>query len=155
MRRIFLVLMIVMLPLRGWMGDVMALEMSTAGPMTHSIAAASKNTDATINIANYLYKTWTNGQFTSQIVRSAPPDCPGHAAMADADSDTATFDNADASAASEHCNACNACDICHGVALANAVTVHPTDLAPDALPFTGSTRFTSATRAPGQKPPIS
>ena len=82
-------------------------------------------------------------------------DCPGHAALSDVDSGASLVVDTDADVASGHCTACNACQICHGAALANAVMVQQAELAPDALPIIGSTRFTSAASALGQKPPIS
>ena len=94
MRRFFLALMIVLLPLRGWMGDAMAVEMSTAMVMQNmtqnsgqnsgqkTAQTTAKNVDATITVANYLYTTWANGQFDAHKVMSGSPECPGHAAMA-------------------------------------------------------------------------
>ena len=51
MRRLFLFIMIALLPLRGWMGDVMAVEM------------ASQTMNATKSVANYVYPTRAKGQF--------------------------------------------------------------------------------------------
>jgi hypothetical protein len=166
MRRIFLILMIALLPLRGWMGDVMAVEMSTA--------MASQNAVAITNIANYLYTPWENAQFDHLKAKSAAPDCPGHAAMASgiptaapgaaalAQLDGAVIDHAihhamdDASgdATNAHCNTCGVCQICHSVALTQSGVSNLPDFASHTLPAMGSDRFTSAVAALGQKPPL-
>ena len=156
MRRLFLFIMIALLPIRGWMGDVMAVEM------------ASQNMTATESVANYVYPTRAKFQFGSKNAALAQADCLAHAAMAfgpaeestdavaatdvaDADAATATADND----TQGHCNTCGVCQICHTVALANAVASHGPDFTPHPLPSMGSTRFASALTALGQKPPIS
>ena len=97
--------MIVLLPLRGWVGDAMAIEMSQKMPPTASATlssnvshnttpkmspnvpaqgtpvTASENHDATKFIANYLYRTWENSQFGNETLVSASAECPGHSAM--------------------------------------------------------------------------
>ena len=150
MRRLFLFIMIALLPLRGWMGDVMAVEM------------AAQNTTATKSVANYAYPTRAKVQFDSKIAALAHADCPGHAAMASgpAAESTDTVAPADAATAADdtangHCNTCGVCQICHTVALANAMASNAPDFTPYPLPCIGSTRFASAFTALGQKPPIS
>ena len=158
MRRLFLVLMIALLPLRGWVGDVMAVEMSTV--------VGAKNSNATINVANYLYTTWEKGEFNPQKVTSGTPECPGHAATASGHVATAPENSAlpltgdiaasvSAEAAGGHCNTCGACQICHSVALASTVALSSPDVLPHTLPSIGSTRFGSAVAALSHKPPIS
>ena len=156
MRRLFLFIMIALLPIRGWMGDVMAVEM------------ASQNMTATESVANYVYPTRAKFQFGSKNAALAQADCPAHAAMAfgpaaestdvvaatdvaDADAATATADND----TQGHCNTCGVCQICHTVALPNALALSPHDFVPQTLPSVGSIRFASALAALGQKPPIS
>jgi hypothetical protein len=39
MRRLFLLLMIVLLPLRGWAGDLMGVQMAIGGLASHSVGA--------------------------------------------------------------------------------------------------------------------
>ena len=142
MRRLFLILMIALLPVRGWVGDVMAVEMS--------MVMAAQNEIATESVASYAHSTGARGQFDSENTAPAYAECPGHAGAAPADM-VATADNA----TNGHCNTCGVCQICHTVALATTVAQYPADPKPDALPFIGSTRFASAVTALGQKPPIS
>jgi hypothetical protein len=154
MRRLLLILMISLLPLRGWVGDVMAVEMSTA--------AAAQKANATELVANYVYPTLARGQFDGKNAVPAHLECPGHAAAAagptaDSTSAGASVDvvaSAD-DAPNGHCNTCSVCQICHSVALASAVVVYLPNFTANTLPFTGSTRFASAFTALSQKPPIS
>lgn len=154
MRRIFLVLMIVLLPLRGWVGDVMAVEM------------ASQSSNATESVANYASHTRATAKFDGKYTPLAHVECPGHAATAlesaaDWTGGTAlagVVDAGDATtdgAAKGKCNTCGACQLCHTVALANTVAARLADFTPDTLPSIGSTRFASALTALSQKPPIS
>lgn len=81
MRILFLALMIALLPLRGWVGDAMALERVTPSQTTHHAAAPA----------------------------TALPDCheahPDHAGMAG----TASEDAGQASADCDTCTACQIC----------------------------------------------
>ncbi len=150
MRRIFLFIMIALLPLRGWMGDVMAVEM------------ASQGMNATNSLATYSYSTRATGQFDSKNAASAHSECPGHAEMAvgpeadtlDAVAPTDAAATAD-DAADGHCNTCGVCQICHTVALASAMVPYPPEFIPQTQPAASSIRFASAFAALGQKPPIS
>lgn len=153
MRRLFLILMIALLPVRGWIGDVMAMEM------------ASKQIDATKVVANYLYPTLEKSLFDTESSVSSRAECPTHAAMTSAlaaDASGAVWladapgvvNDADG-AASGHCNTCGACQICHSVALASNIALNPPDFTAFAPPSTGNTPFASALTALSQKPPIS
>ena len=142
--------MIALLPLRGWMGDVMAVEM------------ASENMNATNLVAIYVYPTRATGQFDGNKAAPAHLECPEHAAMAlgPATESIDTVAPADVATASDdtangHCNTCGVCQICHTVALANDVASNAPDFTPHPLPSMGSTHFASALTALGQKPPIS
>lgn len=145
MRRIFLIVMIALLPLRGWVGDVMAMEM----------AAQSVNT--TNSVATHAHGARAEGQFDSEKVASTHAECPGHAATASGQASTASdaLPEGDSDSASGHCNTCGVCQICHTVALANALTGSAPGFIPHPLPAIGSTRFASAVTALSQKPPIS
>ena len=150
MRRLFLFLLIALLPLRGWVGDTMAMEM----------AALKLNT--TKLVANYSIPTWGKAHFDDKITAPAIVECSGHAAMAvgvaaasgDAVASANTVDAAN-DAHNGHCNMCNVCEICHTVALTQAVAVVPPGFIPQMLPAAGSIRFASALTALDQKPPIS
>lgn len=129
MRHIILALMIILLPVRGWVGDVMATEMVSGQGMYLQMAshAGADQSDQT-------------------RLAHAMPDCAGHSAAAQ---DTPE------SEPDAHCATCSACQACHTVALlpeaANSVAVSPSP----ALPHSTATVFASAHVALGQKPPIS
>jgi hypothetical protein len=99
MRHLLFALMIVLLPLRGWMGDAMAYSMLGMG--TNQTAQVA--TDTTYSVANNDHMALT---LASNFANSAPqeksnPPCHG------AD----TQDNA--SPASPASNACTVCQVCH------------------------------------------
>lgn len=149
MHRWLLILMIALLPLRGWVGDVMAVEM------------ASKSFTATENIANYSIPKMANDGFNDKNTVGTHAECPGHADMPNGLSASstgtavlaATAENGN-EPASGHCNTCSTCQICHTVALTSHMALNPPGFTPHALPATGSIRFASAFTALGQKPPI-
>jgi hypothetical protein len=141
MRRIFLILMIALLPLRSWAGDIMAMEMT----MQHVIA---------INfIAISPDNTGASGLFYAHKAASTGAECPGHTAMGFAPAPAAA--DPAYTPSDGHCSTCGVCQICHTVALAQAtVWLAPAFIAPTLVPI-GGTRFTSALPALGLKPPIS
>ncbi len=128
MHRLILILMIALLPLRTWAGDIMAVQMLT--PIGFSQSAAVNEIPG-----------------ASQEVQKAEADCPGHSA-------NASGAKAKQSPQS-HCNTCVTCQICHSVTITvstpNLVAQPPFAQAP---PF-DTPRFTSAEPALSQKPPIS
>ena len=143
MRHLLFALMIALLPLRGWVGDVMATEMA--------VPKAAQLQNATEMVATHAQGAGASGHFdhastepaAAQPVPVPVPDCAGHGAgenspMADA-----------------HCESCAACQACHTVALSPLTPVTPSVMAPPALPRSPATHFASATAALGQKPPIS
>ena len=135
MHRLFLIIMIVLLPLRGWVGDVMAMDM------------ASQHLNTVISVASHTQPKRATGQFVSENAAATHAECPGHPA-------TASGDAAD-NTASGHCNTCGVCQICHTVALAGTAIFNPPQ-AVSVLPLPlRSTRFASALPAPCLKPPIS
>jgi hypothetical protein len=144
MRHFFLILMIALLPLRSWAGDIMAMEM------------ASQHLNAITLIAETTDDTWVNGHFGSQTsaeTARSTADCPGHVAMAPQESPGAV--DAVDSAPNGHCSTCGVCQICHTVALASATLWLAQSFATSSLLPFGSSRFTSALPALGLKPPIS
>lgn len=165
MRRLFLLLMIVLLPLRGWIGDAMAIEMSQSmSPVASSLVsslAASKTDNNTKLIANYLYLTWEKDHFGTHETKTVTAECPGHASklpVAAAGSDAFATHSEGAPAAEEppmgHCSTCSVCQICHSVVLASWQNASPAVLTAQTLPLTSSTPFASAFTALCQKPPI-
>jgi hypothetical protein len=140
MRLLLLALMIALLPLRGWVGDVMAMEMA-AGPSF-----------AIKNIATSAYSTGTRGLFSINSGNSNT-ECPGHAdAAMDTNGNTPEPQNP---AAQGDCASCGVCQICHTVAVTSDpspdvnTSPHPM-LQPEA-----GLQFASAIPALRLKPPIS
>ncbi|MDW5443498.1 hypothetical protein [Polaromonas sp. SM01] len=139
MRHLLLVLMIVLLPLRGWVGDVMATEM--AAPRLVQVQAAMET------VADHAD---TAGASTHFYHASAPlaaaqatPDCAGHDAGDSAPSSDA------------HCASCALCQACHIVALSPPAAQALPVLSPFMPPHSPVASFASADTALGQKPPIS
>lgn len=141
MRHLILALMIVLLPVRGWMGDVMAME---------SVAATQ---DATYSIADNhpLTLGYAHSDADSGVVglRDGPGHCPDHASAhgdgsLDMDNDHAAHDGA-----------CTACQVCHTVAMIGDAASMPALPLPALAPVLLFPGFSSALAAPGLKPPIS
>ena len=128
MRYLLITLMIVLLPLRGWAGNAMAVDM-----------AAQQMLLAQVTIANS----------AAMVAESSmPADCPMLVqAVADKPEQ--------ASPASVHCHSCDTCELCLALA-ASTLTAWPADMMnpPDA-PLLVSNAFQSANTAAGFKPPIS
>ncbi len=96
MRRFIFILMILLLPLRGWMGEAMATEMATM----NLVAAQAINTPATVNLAD-----------SNSMV-----DCDMHK--------TKTADNKPAKALCTHCQACHASGIASTVEINSFDKIH-------------------------------
>lgn len=138
MRHLFFILMIALLPLRGWVSDAMATSMVTVQVQQYS---------TTKTIAINTHEARTSAQKDAKIAvvdaQQADGDCVGH---------TADDKNHEADT---HCNACSACQACHAVAL-SLVAAHLTTASnPRTLPRAAVAQFISAERALDQKPPIS
>jgi hypothetical protein len=117
MRILLLALMIALLPVRGWVGNAMALDAAV-----HPASAVQVE--------------------PGQPLASMPEDCPMHAQVAD---------NAD----SAGCQGCDTCQLCLALAsLSWSASAHAPSL-PHAAPTVSGSRFSSADRLPGVKPPIS
>jgi hypothetical protein len=140
MRRLFLILLIALLPLRGWAGAVMSIEMA----LQERIAAHHV------------------GQGVHHAATAQKPDCHEHGAAAghvaplgDTAAHNVDHDVTPDTTPSNHCNTCVACQICHSVALTG---LSPVAFAPPVFgtpAASGSIRFASATLAAYLKPPIS
>ena len=128
MRLLFVALMIVLLPLRGWVGDAMAMT-----PEAHAMPASHP------------------GHMPAAHADLA--DCHGQADMAHAEHGNPEAH--DAHAATSDCGSCSACQICHSVALAPMLPVFAADVQPASAPQSATRELASAERAPGYKPPIS
>ncbi len=132
--------MIVLLPLRGWVGDAMATQMA-ANAVHHSVEAQAAPHQA-------------DGK--SAMTDGMPPDCAGHGASPAADATGHPVDQTETDLdAGIVCDSCSTCQACHSVAL----SVDSADgLAARLLvtaPAGAAVRFASAEAILGHKPPIS
>ncbi len=134
MRRWFLLIMIALLPIRGWVGDVMAAEM-----VTQQIAAVQQ------------VPTQAQPAQPADSADSADPhaDCHGKAAA------TSPALPAAGDATATDCGNCTSCQVCHTVAMAATSGAGPLAPVPHAAPPVRGTHFASAEPARGFKPPIS
>jgi hypothetical protein len=134
MRFLLLALMIALLPVRGWMGNAMAVDMAS-----QAVAKAYKTGSA------------VPASVVVDADASMPADCPMHAQPADTDAS-----GADAPlAGSAHCNACDTCELCLALATSTWPDLLPTAFTRHAAPLAAGYRFSSADRFSSLKPPIS
>jgi hypothetical protein len=139
MRHLLLVLMIALLPLRGWMGDAMATSMAAGQLQQQQVA--------TKNIATHVHETAAEGHFDHETTASealqAAHDCAGDAA------------DETSHVAGAHCETCAACQACHTVALSHTAPGLNPVVNALTLPHAAADQFASAEAALRQKPPIS
>ena len=141
MRHIVLALMIALLPLRGWAGDVMATQMAASAISIEAIVIKTGVVNA--------HEMGQKGSFAHQKQNfessNASSDCHEQLGV---HPDTVNASN------TEHCATCPACQVCHTVALSpQSLNKTISFTASQAGPTSAST-FTSADTALGQKPPI-
>lgn len=134
MRHLLLALLIALLPLRGLVGDAMAMQM--LAPAGHAMDGAEAAAPA-----------HGHDDLPTQAADDAGP-CPGHMAQAPDDA-------APTHAGTAECGTCTACQICHTVALAVRDVPEAALAVAPSPPRAGGERFASVTPAPGLKPPIS
>jgi hypothetical protein len=157
MRRVILAVMIVLLPLRGWMGDVMAMD--TVAIAQNAIQSIAEYDHLTMGPA---HSDADSGLFAA---RGSHGHCPDHAS-ADANAPGAVpdglpgtgahDDSADAdSDHAAHGGACTVCQVCHTVAMSADAAPLPALPLLALAPEMSFPSFTSALPAPGLKPPIS
>ena len=135
MRRLFLIVLIALLPLRGWAGAVMSVEMALQSRV------AAHHTVSVTGLESALAP--------GAAVKKS--DCHEQMAIS---GDSGTSDSRDTPPSSQ-CSTCVACQICHTVALTG---MPPIAIAPPAFSSpqpVGGIRFASATLAAYLKPPIS
>lgn len=128
MRILFLALMITLLPLRGWVGDVMAMERLGQARMTPPAAAA---------------------------VHSECHEAQAHHGLDTAHEDMGHSDGHASQHAQADCSGCTVCQICHSVALASTPVPASSPVLSAALPPSDVRLYASAEPIPGFKPPIS
>ena len=141
MRHLFFILMIALLPLRGWVSDAMATGMVTANMQQQSVAMTAPTHAHEAGMQAH-QDTQTLVADTSEIAETMG-DCSSHAF------------GEDQNAGDTHCNTCSACQACHTVALSTSTGELITTFNPRTLPRAAVTQFVSAERALDQKPPIS
>ena len=158
MRRILLILMIALLPVRGWASDVM------------SVAHAAQQLNTTEFIATHALQTRATaifyGYFEVKSVSSMPWDCPmaaGDVASGAAD----VTDVTDVISAAQNrsgnrlltpkslCHGCGTCQLCMALATSMSLPVFDASTATYPVPLPHNSGFSSATLPPGFKPPIS
>ena len=126
MRHFIVIVMIALLPLRSWAGDLMALSMTTHGLQGASIELVT-----------------TTPQSSDEI-----QDCAGHPSSQSNATDTEAADNG-------HCKTCVSCQICHSVALVAIAPVSLDAPELHNLMAASAFPFASASLADTVKPPIS
>ncbi|MBC7617378.1 MAG: hypothetical protein H7293_00035 [Candidatus Saccharibacteria bacterium] len=131
MRRVLLILMIALLPVRGWAADNMGLVMAVAGVSAQQSTVPAMS-DAGPATSAGAQKFW-----------GMAADCPMRVSPA-ADGDQSASNTG-----------CTTCQLCMAVFTSQAFTFIGTTLLPQAPPGLGSTLFSSAERVAGFKPPIS
>jgi hypothetical protein len=131
MRRWFLLIMIALLPIRGWVGDVMAADMVTQ----HMAVVAQVPLQL---------------QQPADASTEAHADCHGKAAAHSPASQPPT----DTHTATMDCGNCTSCQVCHSVAIAPTALADPAAPSHSAAPPLRGTHFASAEPARGFKPPI-
>lgn len=124
MRYLFVIIMIALLPLRGWAGHVMAVDMAA-----QQIRAAQKATAT---------------QAEKENIAAMPADCPMLTQAAGAENP------ADSNA---HCS-CDTCELCLALASVKDTGLLAATFTPHTAPQAASAGFSSADRATGLKPPI-
>lgn len=141
MRTLLLALMIALLPIRGWLGDAMAVEM-----VRHSMPATSS---VSVTVAAAAAEAHCH----EATQASDGMDMALHMGMADpaGSHDDGSHNGTD----HQGCGTCTACQVCHTVALGGMPLIDIVHSAPQAPPAAHAARFASAEPAPGLKPPIS
>ena len=141
MRRFLVVLMILLLPLRGLIGDAMATQMSVPAVLAQAaVVAGSNGHHHAVEIA-----AQSHPDGTKSAGSSAAHDCFDHAGAGHSSSPGVP-----------QCPSCPTCQACNIVALST-----PLSMASLVLPVpiekqqSAVSRFTSADRALSLKPPIS
>jgi hypothetical protein len=141
MHRLVFILMIALLPLRGWMGEAMATEMATM----HLIASQTINTPTT---AEFGTENGTN-DMSSHLEASADAALPSTAMPADCEMHAKS-----ASDSTPSKQLCSHCQACHAVGLACTVQIISRTTTHNPAPAAHISLFASAPLALSQKPPI-
>ena len=145
MRYLVLLVMIVLLPLRGWAGDSMATQMAMPKAITLSVSQIAIESGAA-----KAHKNWATNTFEHQ--KQNKPDCHENTAGPSTIEVTASH-GADSNHGGNFQGNCQACQACHTAALLPALLEISANSSSPQMRATHPT-FTSAAAALGQKPPI-
>lgn len=128
MRHLLIALMIVLLPLRGWAGSAMAVDMAAQQVLMAQASAAGT---------------------AAMVAESAmPADCPMHLQT--------VADNAEQTTpASAHCHSCDTCQLCLALASWTHTAWPAGAMNRPGAPLLAGNYFRSADTAASFKPPIS
>lgn len=137
MRRIFVIVLVLLLPLRAWVGDAMAMQMALPGGTAHAAAAAQPQHGA---VPHHHADTADDHRHDTPTAMAA--DCAEHTGVDTSGNDT-------------HCQTCTMCQTCHTVAITAAPMDLPAAHGVRSLPPRATESFVSAEHARGLKPPIS
>lgn len=124
--------MVCLLPLRGWAGQLMAVEMAMQ-QVTQVVVSASDRV----------------GRVTPGSMPVMPDDCPMHTGASGAPA------NGPTDTSSLSCSGCDTCELCLAIASCAAPYFQATPFSPSAAPAAMPHGFVSADRASRLKPPIS
>ena len=145
MRRLLLIAMIIMLPLRGLMGDAMASQMLPTTLQQAELAFDSGGENATVSIADSAHSTRATDAFDHQkaaVIATAP--CHDGTATVDDDGD-------DGDVAKDACSTCQACHL--SALVSNSPLVMPMTIA-EAKPASLAVQWVSAELSLLAKPPV-
>ena len=141
MRHLLVALMIALLPVRGWMGNAMAIDMAAGMAMQQHVMAQTSNGGAT---------PVSGSSAASMTTAAMPEDCP----MGAQNQDGKSVEGEQAGETAASCN-CNSCELCLALATYTFPTMATATFTPHAEPPSHRTRFSSAERVFSLKPPIS
>ena len=131
MRRVFLILMIALLPVRGWATDMMGVVM------------AAQALNAVQDVAGNASDAQAGTPRSAETPFSMAADCPMGVTQTSDDETPASLQG------------CATCQLCMALFTACLPVIINTVSLPQAPQGLASISFTSAERAPGFKPPIS
>lgn len=142
MRRLFFILLILLLPLRGWAGDAMAIHMALPAPLQQA---------PVLDVVGHMDHAQGTAHVHSgenPVLTATAGDCAGHGGP----DGTSQTDAADCASCSM-CQTCQTCQTCHTVAVVNTMVVADHGSAPRAAPQRPAQGFASADGALALKPP--
>ena len=137
MRHLLVALMIALLPVRGWMGNAMAIDMAM-----QQVSMAQSSTEGAMPVSG--------SSAASMTTAAMPEDCP----MGAQNQDGKSVEGEQAGETAASCN-CNSCELCLALATYTFPTMATATFTPHAEPPSHRTRFSSAERVFSLKPPIS